>query len=76
MPGAPAPNGKAFARRRSAPISAPQEPMYRLKIAAMKMVSHGRMPIAHMMRAWALAIASQSARPIAKAVGRPVVPDV
>ena len=76
MPGAPAPNGNTFARNRSAPISAPHEPMYRLKIAATKTMSPGRIPIPHMILACALAIASQSPRPIANAVGRPVVPDV
>ena len=35
----------------AAPASAPQLPRYRLKIAAMKTVSLGRMPIPHMMRA-------------------------
>ncbi len=40
----------------------------------MQIMSPGRMPIAHMMRAWALAMAIQSLRPMAKAVGRPVVP--
>ncbi|MEI9899431.1 MAG: hypothetical protein WDN31_04045 [Hyphomicrobium sp.] len=40
----------------------------------MQTISPGRMPIAHMMRAWAFAIADQSLRPIANAVGRPVVP--
>jgi len=34
------------------------------------------MPIPHITRAWALAIARQSAREMAKAVGRPVVPEV
>jgi hypothetical protein len=50
--------------------------MYRLKMAAMNTVSPGRMPIPHMMRAWALAIACQSPRPMPNAVGRPVVPEV
>ena len=40
----------------------------------MKTVSDGRMPIAHMIRAWALAIARQSPSPMPNAVGRPVVP--
>jgi hypothetical protein len=42
----------------------------------MKTVSAGRMPMPHITRAWALAIAVQSVRPMAKAVGRPVVPEV
>ena len=40
------------------------------------MVSPGRNPMPHMMRAWALPMASQSPLPTAKAVGRPVVPEV
>ena len=40
----------------------------------MKTVSDGRMPIPHMIRACALAIARQSSRPMPNAVGRPVVP--
>ena len=40
----------------------------------MQIKSPGLSPIAHMMRAWALAIARQSLRPMAKAVGCPVVP--
>ncbi len=40
----------------------------------MQIRSPGRIPIAHMMRAWALAIVRQSLRPTEKAVGRPVVP--
>jgi hypothetical protein len=76
MPGAPAPNGKHLVRNRSAPASEPHDPMYRLKMAAMNTVSPGRMPMPYMMRAWLLAMVSQSARPMPKAVGRPVVPDV
>ncbi len=76
MPGAPAPNGKALAPRRSAPDKAPQLPMYRLRMAATNTMSLGRMPMPHMMRAWALAMLFQSSRPIANTVGRPVVPDV
>jgi hypothetical protein len=74
MPGAPAPKGKALAPSRSAPESAPQLPMYRLKMAATNTMSPGRMPMPHMMRACALAMWFQSSRPMAKAVGRPVVP--
>jgi hypothetical protein len=40
----------------------------------MQIVSPGRMPMAHMIRACALAMARQSFRPTPKAVGRPVVP--
>ena len=74
MPGAPAPNGKALAPSRSAPDSAPQLPRYRLNTAAMQIMSPGRRPMPHMMRACALAIVRQSLRPRPKAVGRPVVP--
>ena len=42
----------------------------------MNTVSPGRMPMPHMIRACALAIASQSLREMPNAVGRPVVPDV
>ena len=44
------------------------------KIAATQIMSPGLSPMPHMMRACAFAIARQSLRPIAKAVGRPVVP--
>ena len=76
MPCAPAPKGKHLAPRRSAPSRVPHEPMYRLKTEAMKTTSPGRMPMAHMTRAWLLAIACQSPRPMANMVGRPVVPEV
>jgi len=42
----------------------------------MNTMSPGRIPIPHMMRAWALAMARQSAWLMPKAVGRPVVPEV
>ncbi|MQM40378.1 hypothetical protein KBTX_04427 [wastewater metagenome] len=51
IPGAPAPNGKALQPSRSAPMSAPQEPMYRLRMAATNTVSPGRRPMPHMIRA-------------------------
>jgi len=45
-------------------------------MAATNTMSPGRIPIAYMIRACALAMFRQSSRPTAKAVGRPVVPDV
>ena len=42
----------------------------------MKTMSPGRSPMPHITRAWLLAITGQSSRPMAKTVGRPVVPDV
>ena len=45
-------------------------------MAATKTMSPGRMPMPYMIRACALAMLRQSSRPTAKAVGRPVVPEV
>jgi hypothetical protein len=42
----------------------------------MQTMSPGRIPMPHITRAWALAMARQSSREMAKAVGRPVVPEV
>ena len=75
-PGTPAPNGKQVAPSRSAPASAPQPPRYSPKNEPRNTVSPGRTPAPNRMRAWAAAMRSQSARLMAKAVGRPVVPDV